>query len=223
MISSFEQARVRVIRRATYGLNTKALCTGVVAIEGPFDTALANGLATMVAAAQPGAEYEASREDGKRWVKSPRDLLKVAGDLRLIDAQLSVFEDGLNLTQPFRHGSADNEWMRVASNHLRALESLDSHPGLGVLERLGTLTFDDAIRVLWEDEVDDKLPFDPKDRLCTPDAMECPECWRNTLVTPTIDSFGMFGGEGYCLACGYARTYEDTIDDMTEWHMMGSD
>jgi hypothetical protein len=51
------QLRVRVLRRVVYGLNTLALEEGRVPAEGLFDAAVANGVAAILSAEQPGTEF----------------------------------------------------------------------------------------------------------------------------------------------------------------------
>ena len=44
-----------------------------------------------------------------------------------------------------------------------------------------------------------------------PDPVQCPQCWRDTLIAQEWDTWGIEVGEGVCIACGYERTYEDTV------------
>jgi hypothetical protein len=56
----FWQLRVKVLRRVVYGLNTLALEGGRVPAEGPFDVAVANGVAAILSAEQPGTEVDST-------------------------------------------------------------------------------------------------------------------------------------------------------------------
>jgi hypothetical protein len=63
--------RMTVLRRVVYGLNTLALEEGRVPTEGPFDVAVANGVAAILSSLQPGGEVNS---DG--LVLPPTKLLK---------------------------------------------------------------------------------------------------------------------------------------------------
>lgn len=78
-------------------------------------------------------------------------------------------------------------------------------------ERLVDKTFDDAVVLCFQAEVESQLPWDPKERSMVPDPVECPQCWRDTLIAQEWDAWGIEVGEGVCIACGYERTYEDTV------------
>lgn len=213
----FHATRIRVLRRVAYGLNTLALREGRVPAEGPFDAAAANGLAAIIAHEHPGAERS---KDGQ--ISSPNQLLGYVRQQRDTEPwaqsiNVELLEEGVRWSQPFRHGRADDEWTRVSGSHIAALVGLDEHPALQVLSYLQGKTFDEAVVHAYADEATEQLPFDPKDRSGTPPPTECSECWRETVISQDWDAWGIYAGEGACIACGYERTYEDTVDDFMRW------
>ncbi len=54
-----DERRRQVMRRLRYGLNVVAMERDNVPPEGPFDVALTNGLAAIVALDHPGSEKDA--------------------------------------------------------------------------------------------------------------------------------------------------------------------
>jgi hypothetical protein len=183
-----------------------------VTAEGPFDVAVANGLAAILSDVQPGAEVNAER------VLSPTQLLDKLEELQVNYAEVSLIDlpllrEGVQLSQPFRHGRADDEWTRVGTDHVQALVKLDDYRSLRVRELLANKTFEAAVVLCFNAEAENRLPCDPKDRSMFPDPVECPQCWRYTLLADGWDDWGVEVGEGTCIACGYERTYEDTVDD----------
>jgi hypothetical protein len=90
--------------------------------EASYDAALTNGLLAIVADEWLGEEITLS---GK--MKAARDLLDVidrhGNPFPYIDT--SVLRDGLDLTQPARHGRSDDEFAVLQPNHVGALIALD--------------------------------------------------------------------------------------------------
>lgn len=197
-----------------YGLNTAALEDNRIPAEGPFDTAVSNGLAAVLAYESPGAE-----QDNNGRVLPPNALLNQvrewtnSGDQWTLSIDVQLLKEGVDRSQLFRHGRADDEWTRVSQNHVAALVALDDHPALRILDSVRGKTLDEAVVIAYIDEVDEHLPFDPKDRSMVPEVGECPECWRQTLIAEGWDAWGVELGEEVCIACGYERTYEDTVAD----------
>jgi Zn ribbon nucleic-acid-binding protein len=124
-----------------------------------------------------------------------------------------LLKEGVLWSQPFRHGRADDEWARIRIDHVQALVKLDGHRSLRVRERLVDKTFEDAVVLCFEAEAESQLPWDPKERSMVPNPVECPQCWRDTLIAQEWDAWGIEVGEGVCIACGFERTYEDTVND----------
>ncbi|MGH8545164.1 MAG: hypothetical protein ACREX3_16385, partial [Gammaproteobacteria bacterium] len=205
----------QVLRRATFAVNAHALLADRVSPEGPYDAAAANGLAVIVADISPGSEMQATKAGDR--VLAPLKLLDILSSSGagawLPKLSLSLLEEGILLCQEFRHGRADDEWTRVTRHHIEALVYLDNHPSLGVLQMTDGQSFEEAVVTLYQLAVAEHYPSDPKDGSLFPDVVECPSCWRHTLITQGWDVFGIEVGEGTCIACGYERTYEDTIND----------
>jgi Zn ribbon nucleic-acid-binding protein len=111
----------------------------------------------------------------------------------------------------------------VGNHHIDALVKLDDHWSLQVRQRLVGKTFEDAVVLCFEEEAERQLPWDPKGRTSFPDPVECPQCWRHTLLTDGWDDWGVEVGEGICISCGYERTYEDTIGDALEGAVRSDD
>lgn len=121
--------RRQVMRRLRYGLNVVALERDLVSPEGPFDVALTNGLAAIVALDHPGAE-----KDQRGRMLSASALLGVLED-RGEALDYPALREALDITQPLRHGRADDEYLMPVQQHLEALIDLDAHPALLVLEQ----------------------------------------------------------------------------------------
>ena len=207
------------MRRCVYALNALALRDDRVPRDGAFDAAAANGLAAIVAYSTRGNEYE--RSDGR--VKPPTALLAIVGrDAEfgtgaLDTSDLSVLEEGIRKAQMFRHGRADEEWDVLDRKHVDALMSLDQHPALQVLELVDGMDFAQAAVELYRQEAEEFMPSRPEDRLGVPEPATCDFCMRITLISEGFDAFGIHAGEGICIACGKARTYEDTVRDFLDW------
>ena len=206
----FRQVRIGVLRRAVFGSNASALMDDRVPPEGLFDAAVANGLAAITAAEIPGQEF-----DSKGRVRSPLTLLEIVQTVpQLAWINGDLLSEGVELSQGFRHGRAEDEWTRVTSLHIASLVALDDHHALQVMERARAATFDVLVFDLYRDAAEEHLPFDPKERSAVPDPEECPDCGRETLVAEGWDSFGIGLAEGAtCIACGYERSHEDAASD----------
>lgn len=210
-----------VIRRVRYATNVLALESDLIPPEGPLDAALTNGLLVIVSAGWPGQEVDPKTPGRMLPARALLDIIETEGGLPYVDNRL--LREALDLTQPFRHGRADDEFATVNRRHLDALRILDEDPGLRFLETARGLRVDEALLLAFEELTDQHLPFDPKDRLDNPEPEECPECWRTTFLPQRWDMFGGTITEGFCVACGYERTedeaYEDAIDDQLRERM----
>lgn len=191
------------MRRLRFGLNVVALERDLVPPEGPFDVAMTNGLAAIVASVRPGDERG---QNGQ--MLSARALLKLlqAGGPVL---DFVALHEALDITQPLRHARADDEFLLPVRKHLHALVALDDHPALLVLARARTADNTGALVAdLYIDAAREEagiVGMSPKDRLEQPDLEECDECWRTTFVPGGIDEFGGTNSPGRCVACGYKR------------------
>lgn len=197
---------MRVLRRVTFALNAIALSDGAVPAEGVFDAAVANGLAAIVADACPGAELGANG-----FVRPPGELLEVAATHRSWIDQPALSE-AIALTQPVRHGRADDEWTRIGPRHVEALLDLDSDMALNVIESARGRTFEALVVELFAEEAESVMPLDPKERILWGEPEECDECGRRTVVGVPGGMLGIglaVGSE--CVACG-AVVDEDEVD-----------
>lgn len=195
--------RRQVMRRLRYGLNVVALERDLVPPEGPFDVALTNGLAAIVALNHPGAE-----KDQKGRMLSANALLGVLED-RGETLDYPALREALDITQPLRHGRADDEYLLPVQQHLEALTDLDAHAALLVLERArATSKVEDLVTELYAEAASETtgLAFmSPKDRYGHPDLESCDECGRTTFLPAGFDEFGGTNTAGECVACGYQR------------------
>src|ERR1039458_9008468 len=107
---SFRSTRIRVLRRAMFGLSAGALLEDRGPAEGLYDAAVANALAAIVAADCPGREL-----DAKGQVLAPLGLLKALSEDTWVD--IATLKEGIILSQAFRHGRAEDEWTRIAGRH----------------------------------------------------------------------------------------------------------
>ena len=204
MSAQFEQARRQVLRRVRYATNTIALRDNRLPPEAPFDAGLTNGLLAIVTEEWPGEEV------------TPKGRMKAARELlNLIDGHgkpfphvdTAVLREGLDLTQPARHGRSDDEFAVVGREHVAALLELDEHPALRFLGDASTdRDIDHLIWLAFVQRAEAQLPLDPKDRLDVPDPEDCDECLRPTFLPSGRDMFGGSVTAGECIACGYSRT-----------------
>lgn len=203
--------RREVIRRVRYALNTLAIHDDTLPPEGPYDTALTNGLVAIVAREWPGAEF-----DKKGRTLPASALLNYIADVggsQWVAVDVVRLQEALSLTQPLRHGRSDDEWDSIGHGHVEALLRLDEHPALRILgEARRTPHYGDLVYELFKDRAGDELPFYPKDRSLVPDPEDCPECWRPTFLREGWDMYGGEFSEGACIACGYERSTAEASD-----------
>ena len=210
MQDRFQDVRRQVLRRVRYATNAAALRDDRLPPEAPYDAALTNGLLTIVAEEWPGEEFA---RDGR--MKAARDLLGVisrhGNPFPYVDA--SVLLDGLDLTQPARHGRSDDEFAVLSPGHIDAIIALDQHPALEFVNEASGGR--DVSALLWrafEERACAEVPFDPGDGSVFPDPEECDECWRPTFLPTGWDMFGATNATGQCIACGYIRTGDEALD-----------
>lgn len=207
------------MRQARYALNVSVLDEDRVPPEGPFDVALTNGLLAIIAAIEPSAVI-----DNRRTTLPPRALLPKAATFGLRIDQATLAE-GLDFTQPLRHGRADDEWIQLGPKHLAALRDLDEIDGLQVLHHIDHhRTVDDLMVTLFYEKARAYAARDAmrvKDLLDVMDPEECDECGRRTFVPLGYDNSGGTMTVGLCISCGHQRD-EDTAWDMylaNEWEL----
>lgn len=204
-----DHVRRQVMRQARYALNVSVLSDDRVPPEGPFDVALTNGLLAVVAASAPKAVL-----NRKGQTLPARDLLSKAVALGF-ELDVAVLAEGLDLTQPLRHGRADDEWIQVTPKHVGAVRALDDLDGLQVLHHLHAhATVDDMVVTLFYEQAQAYAARDVSSIKELHDVMDpehCDECLRRTFVPLGFDNGGGTNTVGFCVACGYQR------DDETAW------
>jgi len=197
----FEGVRRQVLRRVRYATNTIALRDNLLPPEGPYDSGLTNGLLVIVTDTWPGKEITA-----KGRMKAAADLLNLIDQhgkpFPYVDTAL--LQEGIDLTQPGRHGRSDDEFAVLRREHMAALVALDEHPALKFLD---VASADRKV-----DHLNAELPSHPKDRLDMPEPEMCDECSRPTFLPSGWDMFGGTATAGQCIACGYLRS-EDAAND----------
>lgn len=210
MLDQFEHVRRQVLRRVRYATNATALRDNRLPPEAPYDAALTNGLLAIVADEWPGAKINSNGQ-----TKAARGLLDVieahGNPLSYIDT--SVLRDGLDLTQPARHGRSDDEFAVLGPDHVEALVALDEHPALQFLDAASTA--ENVDRLIWkafEERACAEVPFDPRGDDPLPDPEECDECWRPTFLPSGWDMFGGTNTAGRCIACGHTRAEDVALD-----------
>jgi len=214
-VQDFLEVRRQVLRRVRYAMNTIALRNDSLPPEGLFDTAITNGLLAIVSYDSPGAEL-----DNRGRTLPATVLLQLAAEsptIQLSAVDVASLREGLDLTQPSRHGRADDEFAVVRPDHLVSLEDLDQHPALTFLDIADGKTFNECVLTAFSEVAGEMLPAGPKDRLMVPDPEECDECWRPTFLPSGWDAFGGTSSPGSCIACGYERTddaaYEAAVSE----------
>lgn len=213
MDGEMQEARRQVLRRVRYATNTLALLETRLPPEGPFDAALTNGLVSIVATEWPGDERKGD------FVLSARKLLEMIRDRREPSTSFVAVEslaEGLDLTQPFRHGRAEDEFATINRTHIAALQALDRHRSLRLLDKARGKSVDEVVIIAYQEHAETHLPFSPKDRLEVPEPEECPECWRPTFLPQAWDAFGGTSSPGQCIACGYERSEDEAYDDAVD-------
>ena len=211
------------MRQARYALNLSVLDEDRVPPEGPFDVALTNGLLAVIATIDPDAVL-----DKNGFTLSARKLLPTAIAHGLAIDEETLLE-GLEFTQPLRHGRADDEWIRLGSKHLDALRALDDLVGLQVLHHVGShKTVDNMMVALFYERAEayaDQDVHSAKDLLDVPPPEECDECWRTTFVPLGYDESGGTMTAGLCIACGHERD-EGAAEEMyrqEQWRLRWKD
>ena len=206
-----DHIRRQVMRQARYALNVSVIDEDRVPPEGPFDVALTNGLLAIIAAVDPSAVI-----DKRGYTRSASALLPMAVALGLRVNEVTLSE-GLDLTQPLRHGRADDEWIRLGPEHLAALRELDENDGLEVLHHVGVhRTVAEMMVTLFYEKAQayaERGVRRVKHLLDVMDPEECDECFRRTFVPLGHDDGGGTTTVGLCIACGYER------DEGTAWDM----
>jgi len=220
MSDQFTAIRQQVLRRVRYAANALALRDNSLPPEGPYDAALTNGLIAIVVYEWPGREI---KNENRGIVKSGRELLTlIEASGGLFCVQADFLRDGLALTQPVRHGRADDEFAVILPTHVNAIELLDAHPALNFLDSAQGKTIDESIWLAFRDLAESRLPFDPKERFDVPEPEVCDTCLRPTFLPSGWDMFGgtMTGGE--CLACGDERSDEDALEEAINEAIIGA-
>jgi len=217
MTTSPEELRRRVLRQACYALNTRALYDDTVPPEGPFDVALTNALLVIVHARDP---LMTVNERG--YTKSARELLGCAEQLG-ISMDYDTLKDGLEVTQPKRHGREDDEWVALQPRHVVALVELDELQELQVLdEAQAHPRFGDLVYALFEKHSREIAGFgtvDPKEAVLLIEPEYCDECGRPSFIPKGLDESGGTLRAGNCLACGHERSEETAYDLYIESEM----
>jgi hypothetical protein len=199
------------MRQARYALNVSVLEEDRVPPEGPFDVALTNGLLAVVAAIDPAVTID------KRGFTLPASALLPKAVSLGLDVDQATLQEGLDFTQPLRHGRADDEWIQLGPKHLAALRELDEIDGLEVLHHIGNhRTVDDMMVVLFHEKARayaEKDVHRVKDFLDVMEPEDCDECLRQTFVPLGYDNNGGTMTVGLCIACGHQRN-EDAAWDL---------
>jgi hypothetical protein len=238
-----------------YARCTAALATGGVdqpGAEGRFDQALTNGLAAIVEKRWPGEQLESNNR-----VKSARALMGVierkagSGCVALEDIEprlddsfcepgptptavdLETLRDGLDATQPARHGRGKG---RLEEKHVKALAALNDDAALrGDLSELDLDAFEMEValadsteqararrylEMLTDEEVQRRQRLDYRedyaeliDKEGWLDPAECPVCGLEALV---VDGWDDYVGEfpfGVCAHCSYVRSRNAADED----------
>lgn len=204
------ELRRHVLRRVRFATNVLALEADSIPPEGPFDAALTNGLLAIVASEFPGRELAKPGTDRMLPASGLLDVIEENDGLECVD--LATLREGLDLTQAVRHGRADDEFAVIVERHIRALENLDHHASLQFLEAARGTSLNKCFVIAFRERAEDELPFDPKERMVTPDPGDCDECGRETFLRQGWDMFGGDDTEGSCLACGYELTSDEAYD-----------
>ena len=197
-----DHVRRQVMRQARYALNVAILNEDRVPPEGPYDVALTNGLLAVVGALDPNAIT-----NKKGFTLAARELLPIAVSLGL-DIDVDVLAEGLDFTQPLRHGRADDEWIQLRPKHIDALRALDDLDGLQVLDEIDQhRTVDDLMVALFAQQASTYADRDVnriKDYLDMAPTETCEECGRETFVPDGYNPDGEVT-IGLCIACGWER------------------
>lgn len=125
---------------------------------------------------------------------------------------VDTLRDGVLRAQAFRHGRADHEEEGLLKHHVDALEELDEHPALRIINQSRGVTEAELYRRAFLSRAEEELPGGYKDRLLVPDPEECEQCLRPTFLREGWDMFGGDDSAGRCIACGFTIT-EPEADD----------
>jgi hypothetical protein len=216
-----EELRRQVIRRMLYATNVIAMDSNTVPPEGPYDVAMTNGLAAIVASVDPLRVYATDR-NGRMRTLPARSLIHVALSLGITINSAALLE-ALDVTQPVRHGNADDEWVAPTAGHFTALRELDAHPALNVLDQAKKArNVDELLVELYREAAEETSGYasaSPDELASYLEPEECDECWRMTFLPDGFDMFGGTNSPGVCVACGYQPSpdyaYERALD--VEW------
>jgi hypothetical protein len=192
--------RRQVLQRVRYATNLVALEEDRVPPEGPFDASLTNGLLAIVADEWPGGDAY-PKKDKMLPASELLTVIESAGGLSMVD--VPVLREALDLTQPFRHGRADDEFAVIGPGHRTALAALDEHHALRFVETARRRSLDECVVLAYTERAEEELLFDLKERLCIPEPDHCDECNRLTFLRLGWDIFGGNEVGGFCVACGY--------------------
>jgi hypothetical protein len=208
---SLDPRRVRrqVLRRVRYATNLLALEAGRIPPEGPFDAALTNGLLSIVAEEWPGAD---ACPKGDKMLPASELLTVIEGAGGQPMVNVPVLREALDLTQPFRHGRADDEFAVIGPGHLAALAALDEHHALRFVETARDRSLDECGVLAFIERAEEEMSFDPKDRLDTPELDYCDECNRLTFLRSGWDVFGGNNAGGFCIACGHELSEDEAYE-----------
>ena len=215
MSGQFYATRQQVLRRVRYASNALTLRDNRVPPEGPYDAALTNGLLAIVAHDWPGEQVKNSKTGVTKPASTLLDFLEIKS-VAYPYMETNTLRDGLRVTQPARHGRADEEFAVLLPTHLDALDKLDEHPALSFLDTARGKAIDQCIWLAFLDLAEEQMPFDPKDRLDVPEPDQCDDCLRPTFLSTGWDVFGGTMTAGQCLACGYQRSDEDAWEQAVD-------
>jgi hypothetical protein len=214
--------RLHVLRQTRYALNYRALHILGVPPEGPFDVALTNALLAIVGHADPHLTVQGSRTlpaSSLLGVIEGMQAAAIEDGTAPLMIDVPVLRDALELTQPLRHGRADDEWVILPEAHLDALRALDDVEGLGVLDVADQIFAGEASSTspdtrlalaLFKQRVEEHPSREMSsvdDALLMPMVGECDSCWRESFIPD-----GIAEGEassGMCVICGYAISAEE--------------
>jgi hypothetical protein len=211
-------SRRHVMRQARYALNYLALMDAQMPPEGPFDVALTNGLLAVVGVSDPTQILA-----GKLTLPASALLSHIEHEQAVAKANMAeplavdvgVLRDGLEVTQPLRHGRADDEWIALTARHVEALRALDDLEGLRVLpfaegivaEKSKQADVADRLMVeLYRARVDEhpsRSVSGLDEYLNMPYPENCVSCGRETFVADGLGEADQFSG--LCIVCGFVR------------------
>lgn len=210
-------SRRHVLRQARYALNYLALLDAQVPPEGPFDVALTNGLLAVVGLDDPTAILDGNRTLSASFllnhIESEQAVAEADG-FEPLQVDVGVLRHGLQVTQPLRHGRADDEWVALTARHIEALRALDDLEGLRVLSLAEAIVAEKAQqaaadRLMFElyrarvDEHPSRAVGSVDEYLYMPSPEDCASCGRETFVPDGLAETDQFSG--LCIACGFVR------------------